>query len=108
MGFTPIPIYTSTDIGKLDIERLHIGQDRPKQKQVKVTDSLIPLPMSEEEKLTTGEMTKETVEGLTEMEKRFQLEEEKYALHQKVYIGQLSDEEESDTKSDYSDYNHFD
>ena len=44
--------------------------------------------MSEEEKLTTGEMTKETVEGLTEMEKRFQLEEEKYALHQKVYIGQ--------------------
>ena len=28
-----------------------------------------------------------------------------YALHQRVYVGQLSDEEEGDTKSDYSSYN---
>ena len=63
--------------------------------------------MSEEEKATTGEMMEETMEGLTEVEKRYQLEEEKYALYQKVYVGQLSKEEESDTESDYSGYNHF-
>ena len=99
----------TTDIDKLAIDKLHIGQDRPKKKQVKITDSLIPLPMSEEEgKATMGEMTKEPMEGLTEMEKRFQLEEEEYALHQKDYVRQLSNEEESDTESDYLDYNHFD
>ena len=58
--------------------------------------------MSEKvEKASMGEMTKENTEGLTETEKRFQLEEEKYVLHQRVYIGQLSDQEESDTESDY-------
>ena len=64
--------------------------------------------MSEEHKATIGETKEETIEGLTEAEKRYQLEEEKYALHQKVYIGQLSNEEESDIKSDYSAYSHFD
>ena len=99
---------STTDVDKLHIDTLHIGQDSPQEKQVKVTDSLIPLPMSEEEKATRGETKEETTEGLTEAEKRHQLEEEKYALHQRVYIGQLSDEEESHAKSDYSDYNHFD
>ena len=101
----PIP---TTDVNKLDIDKLHIEQDSPQEKQVKVTDSLILLPMSEEEKATMGETTEETTEGLTEVEKRYQLEEEKYALHQKVYVGQLSNEEESDTESDYSDYSPFD
>ena len=64
--------------------------------------------MGEEEKATMGEMTKETIKGLPEVEKRYQLEEEMYALHQKVYVVQLSNEEESDTESDYFDYNHFD
>ena len=63
--------------------------------------------MSKEEKATMGERVKETMEGLTEGEKRYQLEEEKYALHQKVYVGQLSNEEESDTESDYSGCSHF-
>ena len=49
----------------------------------------------------------ETMEGLTEAENRYQLEKEKYALHQKVYVGQLSDEEDSDTKSDCSGYSHI-
>ena len=97
----------TTDIAKLDIGKLNIEQDSPKEKQVKVTDSLILLSMSEEEKATMGETTEETTEGLTEMEKRYQLEEEKYALHQKVYVGQLCNEEESDTESDYSGYSHF-
>ena len=37
----------TTDIDKLDIDKLHIKQDSPQEKQVKVTNSLIPLPMSE-------------------------------------------------------------
>ena len=77
--------------------------DSPKDKQVKVTNSLIPLPMSKEEKPTT----EETIEELTDAEKTYQLEEEKYVLNQKVYVGQLSNEEDSDTKSDYSSYSHF-
>ena len=97
----------TTDIDKLDIDKLHIEQDSPKKKQVKVTGSLIPLPMSEEEKATLGEITEEAMEGLTEAEKMYQLEEDNYALHQKVYIGQLSNEEERDTESDYSGYDHF-
>ena len=52
--------------------------------------------MSEEEKATMWETMEETTEGLPEVEKRYQLEEEKYALHYKV--GQLGNEEESDTK----------
>ena len=44
----------TTDIDKLDIDKLHIEQDSPKEKQVKVTNSLIQLPMSEEEKATTN------------------------------------------------------
>ena len=90
-----------------DLDKLYIEQDSPKEKQFEVTDSLILLPMSEDEKATLGEMMEETMEGLTEVEKRYQLEEEKYALHQKVYVGQFSDEEESDMKSDYSGYSHF-
>ena len=54
------------------------------------------------------EITKETTEGLAEEEKRYLLEEEKYALHENVYVGQLSDEEESDTESDCLGYDHFD
>ena len=42
------------------------------------------------------------------MEKGFQLGEEKYALHQKVYVRQLSNEEESSTESDCLSNNHFD
>ena len=97
----------TTDIDKLDIDKLHIELESPQEKQIEVINSLIPLPMSKEEKATMGETKEETTEGLTEVEKRYQLEEEKYALHKRVYVGQLSDKE-SDTKSDYSKYNHFD
>ena len=46
-----------------------------------------------------------TTEEFTDMEKRYQLEEEKYAIHQNV--GQLNGEVESDTGSDYSGYSYF-
>ena len=71
------------EVNKLDIDNLHIEWDSPKEEKVEVTDSLIPLPMSKEKKPTK----EETMEKLTETEKMFQLEEEKCALHQKVYVG---------------------
>ena len=61
---------------------------------------LIPPPTtSKEEKVISEEMM--------EAEMRYQQEQEKYVLEQKVYIGQLSKEEESNTGSDYSGYNYF-
>ena len=61
-----------TEVDKLDIDKLHIEQDGPKEEHVEVTISLIPLPMSEEENATKEEATEE----LTEVEKRYQLQEE--------------------------------
>ena len=46
------------------------------------------------------------MEEMTETEKNYQLEEEKYVL-QKVYISQLNKEEESITRSYYSGYSYF-
>ena len=62
--------------------------------------------MSEEEKATMGEMTGHNRRIDTSREE-VPTRGRKYALHQTVCIGQLSDEEESDTKSDYSGYSHF-
>ena len=56
-----------TEVDKLDTDKLHIEQDSPKEEQVKVTDSLVPLPMSEEERATMEETTEETTEELTEV-----------------------------------------
>ena len=96
-----------TEVDKLDIGKLHIEQDSPKEEQIKVTDSLMLLPMSEEEKATMERIMEETMGELTEANKRYQLEEEKYVLHQKVYVGWLSNEEMSDTGSDNSGYSYF-
>ena len=62
-----------------------------------MTDSLIPPPPLME---TPGDTTGNTYrEELLEVEKRLQQEEEIYDLYRRVYIGQLSKEEESDTDS---------
>ena len=53
------------------------------------------------------ETTEQTMEELTEVEKRYKLKKEKYVLHQRVYVGQLSDEEDSDTRLDYSGCSYF-
>ena len=39
-------------------------------------------------------------EELSEVKKRHQKEEEKYQLYERIYVGQLSEEEESDTDTD--------
>ena len=55
--------------------------------------------MKKEEKATTEEMT--------EVETRCKQEEENSMPQQKIYIGQLSKEEGSDTGSEYSGYSYF-
>ena len=89
------------EVDKIDIDKLNLEQDNPREEWIKVTDSLIPPPT------TSVEEEKATMEELMEMETKYQQEEEKYGLQQKVYIDQLSKEEESDTGSDYSGYSYF-
>ena len=93
------------EVDKLDIDKLHLEQDSPKEEWIKVTNSLIlpPTTSEEEEKATMEEATEE----MTEVEKKYQQEEEKYTLQEKIYIGQLSEEEASNTRSEYSGYSYF-
>ena len=44
---------------------------------------------------------------LSKAERKLQQEEEKYKLDQRVYVGKLSEEEESDTESECSGYSYF-
>ena len=97
-------INQKTDIDGMDFSKLHTGQNDPKEEQVKVTKSLIPVPTIDEEK-ALEEMTEKIDNKLTKMEKRNQ--QEKYTMYQRTYIGQLSEEEESDVDSDYSKNNYF-
>ena len=77
------------EVDKINMEKLSLEHDNPQEEQIQITDSLIPPPK-------TDEIEKTTIEEKTDARTRYQQEEEKYKLQQKVYIGQLSDEE-SDT-----------
>ena len=99
-------INQKTHIDRMDFSKLHIGQNDPKEEQVEVTKSLIPLPKIDEKK-APKEMTEKTDNELTKVEKRNQQEEEKYAMYQRAYTGQLSEEEESNMDSDYSESGYF-
>ena len=44
---------------------------------------------------------------LSKAERKQQQEEEKYEVYQRTYIGQLSEEGESNTESDCSGYSYF-
>ena len=57
---------------------------------------------------TPREVTEDTNrEELSEAEKRLQQEEEKYDLYKRVYVGQLSEKDQSDTDSDYLTCSYF-
>ena len=89
----------------IDFSKLNLRQDDPKEEKTEVTDSLIPPPAKTE---TSEDKTKDTNrEDLSVLEKRLQIEEEKYHLYDRIYIGQFS-EEESDTNSDGMTYKYFD
>ena len=67
-------------------------------------DSLIPPPLTEMPEDTAGNNESDK---LSEAERKLQQEEENYEQYQRVYLGQLSEEVESDTESDCSVYTYF-
>ena len=68
------------------MDKLNLEHDNPQEEQLHITDPLILPPTTDEEK-------KATTEEKTNAETIYQQEEEKYKLQQKIYMGQLSDEE---------------
>ena len=96
-------INQKTDIDGLALSKLQIAQDDPKEEQVNVTELLLPQPTTK----ALEEMTEKTDDELTKAEKKYQQEEEKYAMYQRTCIGQLSEEEENDMESDYSGSSYF-
>ena len=96
----------NTDIDEVAFSKLQIGQNSLKKEPREVTNLLIPPPPPVTK--TPGDTTGNTYgEKLSKVEKRLQKEEEKYNLYGKVYVGQLSEEEESDTHLDHSTYSYF-
>ena len=93
-----------TDVDKIPFSKLQIRQNNPKEKLVEVAGSLLPPPMT---KALEDTIQKNDHDDLSEAERKQQQEEEKYEVYQRTYMGQLSEEEESDTESDYSVYSYF-
>ena len=88
-------------VNNLLIQNLTIQEDKKEEKLPEITDTLVPPPEASAGTPVTDEMKQnimeeKDVEELTDQEKMLQKEEEEYA----IYIGGLSEEEESDTKTD--------
>ena len=60
-------------------------------------ESLVPPPPMTDASGNTTENTNR--EELTEAERRLQKQEEKYEMYDRIYMGQLSDEEDTDNMS---------
>ena len=87
----------TTDIDAVAFSKLQIRQNNPKKELIEVMKSLIAPPQVTE----TPEVTENTNgEELLEAEKRLQKEEKKYKIYEKIYVGQLTKEEESNTGTD--------
>ena len=95
----------TTDIDKVGFSKLQIGQDDLKEEPLVVARLLIPQPTVTEPLEQVIENT--NGEGLLEVEKRLQREEEHHELYNRIYMGQLSDEEDSSTDTDDSHYTYF-
>ena len=96
------------DVDKVSFHQLYLGQDEQKEKEpLEVTQYLVPLPSDPMNvKAATKDETEE--EGQTDMEIRLQKEVEKFEMYDQIYVGQLNEEETSDTEMDYSAYSYFD
>ena len=95
----------TTDIDKVPFSKLQIGQDNQKEEPLEVTESLVPPPPITEASDNTVENT--NGEELMEAEKRLQREEEKYYMYDRIYVGQLSDEEDSSMNTNETSYTYF-
>ena len=95
----------TADTDKVAFSKLQIGQSDPQEEPLEVTTLLIPPPPTTE---ALGDMIENTNrEGLSEAEKRLQRDEEQYELYNRIYVGQLSNDEESDMDTDDSAYTYF-
>ena len=93
------------EMDEVAFSKLQIGQSNLKEEPVKVMTSLIPPPPPTEESGDTTENT--NGEGLLEVEKRLHRQEEQYEAYNRIYVGKLSDKEESNTDTDNSAYTCF-
>ena len=93
------------DIDEVPFSKLQIGQDAQKKEPLEVTESLVPPPSMTEASDDTVEKT--NGEEVMEAERKLQREEEKYKMYDKIYMGKLSDEEDSDTDTKDMSYTYF-
>ena len=93
------------DIDERPFNELQIGQDDSKDEPLEVTESLVPTPQVTETSDDTAENTDE--EELTEAERKLQREEEKHDMFDRIYMSQLSDEEDSDMDTNDMGYTYF-
>ena len=98
-------IVQTMDIDKVPVSKLQIGQDDQKEEPWEVMESLIPPPSMTETSDNTAENT--NGEELAEAERKLQREEEKYKMYNRMYVDQLSDEEDSDMNTDDTSYTYF-
>ena len=92
------------DIDEVAFSKLQIRQSNLKEEPLKVITSLIPPPTTE---ASADAMENTDGEGLSEAEKRLQRGEEQYELYNRIYVGQLSDDEESNMDTNGSTYTYF-
>ena len=109
-------------VDDIPFQNLTIRHDKPREEPLETINTLVPLSVAMTMALVTdrakpGDITKgmekpdDTAEDnnreLTEQQQRLQKEAEKYELYDKVYIGQLSEEDMTDTEMDKSAYLYF-
>ena len=99
-----IDIDQKADVQEIAFSKLQIRQNGPKKELIELTDSLIPPPLTEMPEDMVG---KNDSKELSKVESKLNRREKSYEQYQRVYVGQLSEEEESDTESDDSTYSYF-
>ena len=88
------------EIDKINIHKLNLDPNYPQEEMLQITNSLIPAPTTEAvEKTKTQEKTDVGTDNDQE-------EGEDYEECQKIYVGQLSNEE-SYTSSDFSGFTYY-
>ena len=94
------------DIDEVPFHKLNLGQDDLKEREpLEVTQSLVQLPS---DPMDVGATTKdETKEGQMDIGSGLQKEMEKFMMYDRIYIGQLSKEETSDTDTVDLAYTYF-
>ena len=95
----------TTDIDEVPFHKLNLGQDKQKEKEpLEVVQSLVPPPS---DPMNMEAATKDETEGQMDMETRLQKVAEKFEMYDRIYIGQLSEEETSNTETDDLAYSYF-